>query len=173
MPKLLTTLTLSLMLILSPNAGAKDYVQLLDSFDLERYLGKWYEIARYDHSFERGLVGVTATYLMNDDGTIRVENRGYKGTLMGKQKLAVGKAKLAESKLPGMLKVSFFLWFYSDYNILYLDPEYEYALIGSSTPKYFWILSRTPTINKETKDDLLRKAKALGYSTDELIWVPQ
>ncbi|MGL4411657.1 MAG: lipocalin family protein [Bacteroidales bacterium] len=173
MPKLLTTLTLYLMLILSPSVGAKDYVQLLDSFDLERYLGKWYEIARYDHSFERGLVGVTATYLMNDDGTIRVENRGYKGTLMGKQKLAVGKAKLAESKLPGMLKVSFFLWFYSDYNILYLDPEYEYALIGSSTPKYFWILSRTPTIDPETKEDLLRKAKALGYSTDELIWVPQ
>ncbi|MGL4993330.1 MAG: lipocalin family protein [Bacteroidales bacterium] len=173
MPKIVSTIILTTMLVISPIVTAKDYVQLLDKFDLQRYLGKWYEIARYDHSFERGLVGVTATYSMNDNGTIRVENRGYKDNLLGKQKLAVGKAKLADSKLPGMLKVSFFLWFYSDYNILYLDPEYEYALIGSSSPKYFWILSRTPTIDNDTKEDLLRKTKALGYATEPLIWVPQ
>jgi lipocalin len=146
----------------------------INELDLDRYLGTWYEIARYDHSFERDLVGVTATYSLRDDGKIKVVNAGYKNTLNGKYNEAVGKAKQPHpEKEPGKLKVSFFWIFYADYFILELDEDYQWVLIGSSSDKYLWILSRTPQLEKETLNHILSKAEERGYDTSKLIWVEQ
>lgn len=143
-------------------------------FDINRYLGKWYEIGRFDHSFERGMVGTTAMYSLKDDGTIRVVNSGYKNGFDGKLKEAVGKGKFADKNNPAKLKVAFFLWFYGAYNILELDQEnYSYALIGSNSDKYLWILSRTPKLKNEDMEFLLRRAKERGYDTSKIIWVEQ
>src|SRR5512140_370896 len=114
------------------------------SLDLNRYLGTWYEIARFPHSFEKNLVGVTATYSLREDGKIKVLNQGYKNTLDGELSKAEGKAKIPDPQKPANLKVSFFWIFYAEYNVLELDENYQYAMIGSSSAKYFWILSRTP-----------------------------
>ena len=141
--------------------------------DLERYMGTWYEIARFDHSFERGLVGVTATYELRSDGKITVINAGYKNSLEGKYKTAKGKAKQPNPNEPGKLKVAFFMFFSADYFILELDEEYQWVLICSSSDKYLWILSRTPSLEQETLDEILEKAKVRGYETDKLIWVEQ
>ena len=147
--------------------------QTVKTLDLERYMGRWYEIARFDHKFERGKVGVTANYTLNDDGTILVVNSGYNGSLTGELESATGKAKQPNSKYPGQLKVSFFWIFYAQYNILELDNDYSYALIGSSSDKYLWILSRTPQMPQDTLNMLLQKAEDLGYNTSELIYVEQ
>ncbi len=146
-------------------------VSTVKELDLQRYLGTWYEIARFDHSFERNLVGVTATYSMRDDGKIRVINQGYKNTLEGKHNIAEGKAKLTGD--PGRLKVSFFWIFYGDYFVLELDPNYQWVLIGSSSEKYLWILSRTPKLEQQTKDFILERAHKRGYDISKLIWVEQ
>lgn len=143
-------------------------------FDINRYLGKWYEIGRFDHSFERGIVGATAMYSLNEDGTIKVVNTGYKNSFEGKLKEAKGKGKFADKNNPAKLKVSFFLWFYGAYNVLELDQEnYSYALIGSDSDKYLWILSRTPQLKEEDKEFLLKRAKERGYDTSKIIWVEQ
>ena len=139
--------------------------------DLNRYLGTWYEIARFDHRFERGLVGATATYSMRDDGKIKVVNQGRKNVLDGKLSIAEGKAKLTDE--PGKLKVSFFWIFYADYFILELDNDYQWALIGSSSAKYLWILSRTPKLDDNVKNMILQKAEERGYDITKLIWVEQ
>ncbi len=139
-------------------------------FELEEYLGTWYEIARFDHKFERGLDSVTATYSMRPDGKIKVLNQGYKN---GKLKTAEGKAKYASTETPRRLKVSFFLFFYAPYNILELDENYTYALIGSETDDYLWILSRSPQMKPETYQMLLKKAESRGYNVSKLIKVEQ
>jgi lipocalin len=136
--------------------------------DLNRYLGKWYEIARFPHSFEKNLVGVTATYSLRDDGKIKVLNQGYKNTLDGELSVAEGKAKIPNKLEPAKLKVSFFWIFYGDYNVLELDENYQYVMIGSSTDKYFWILSRTPQMAPEVYGMLLEKARKRGYNLDKL-----
>jgi len=143
------------------------------NLDIEKYLGTWYEIARYDHRFERNLVGVTATYSMREDGKIKVVNSGYKNTLEGPKDTALGKAKIPDPSQPSRLKVSFFWFFYGDYFVMELDKNYQWAVIGSSSDKYLWILSRTPQISESLKQDLLSKIKDRGYQTDELIWVEQ
>ncbi len=143
------------------------------SFDLDRYLGKWYEIARYDHSFERGLVGSTAMYTLRDDGKIKVLNSGHLNTLDGPYKESVGKAKSRKNGMPGQLEVSFFGPFYGDYDILELAPDYSYSVVGSSSPKYLWILSRTPQLSTATKDKILLNLRHRGYDTSKLIWVKQ
>lgn len=140
-------------------------------FDLTRYLGNWYEIARFDHSFERGMDNVTAEYLLREDGKIDVINSGWKN---GKFKVAEGKAKQPSPVTdPAALKVSFFLFFYSDYNILMLDDDYQVALVGSSSPKYLWLLSRTPQLPDSVIDLVLEEAESRGYDTSKLIWVDQ
>lgn len=139
--------------------------------DINRYLGKWYEMARFDHSFERGLVGVTVTYSFRPDGKIKVVNEGYQNTLDGKHSVAVGKAKTTSE--PGKLKVSFFWIFYGAYNILELDADYQWALIGSSSDKYLWILSRTPVLEPGVLSGIIEKARQRGYDTSKLIWVEQ
>jgi lipocalin len=144
----------------------------IGDFDLNRYLGSWYEIARFDHKFERGMVGTKAEYSLEPNGMIKVVNSGYKGGFDGKYKEAIGKAKRANKDNPSMLKVSFFLWFYGEYNILELDKEnYFYALIGSSTSEYLWILAREPKLSEDIKDKLLKSAQERGYDTTKLIWV--
>jgi apolipoprotein D and lipocalin family protein len=152
------------------NTNNMDY-STINELDLQRYLGTWYEIARFDHRFERGLQGVTATYSMRDDGKIKVVNQGYKNSLDEKLDVATGKAKLTDD--PGKLKVSFFWIFYGDYYILELDEDYRWALIGSSSPKYLWILSRTPKLEDPVKNRIIELAKKRGYDTSKLIWVEQ
>ena len=139
--------------------------------DLKKYLGTWYEIARFDHRFERGLEGVTATYSLRKDGKIKVLNQGYKNSLDGELDTAIGKAKLTNE--PGKLKVSFFWFFYADYLVMELDENYQWALIGSNSDKYLWILSRTPKLEENVKNLILHQAKKRGYDTSKLIWVKQ
>lgn len=138
------------------------------SVDINKYLGKWYEIARFNHRFERGMEQCIATYSMKSDGTIKVTNQGKKD---GKWKTSEGKAKLTDE--PGVLRVSFWGPFYSDYRILALAPDYSYALVGGSDDDYLWILSRTPEMKKEVCEKLLSEAQRRGYFTDHLIWVKQ
>ncbi len=145
----------------------------LTSFDLDRYLGKWYEIARYDHIFERNLVGTTAQYSLRDDGKIKVVNGGHFKTLDGPYKESIGKAKARKNGAPGQLEVSFFGPFYGDYNILELASDYSYSVVGSSSPKYLWILSRTPQLVPELRSRIVTNLQKLGYDTDKLIWVEQ
>lgn len=141
---------------------------------LERYSGVWYEIARFPHSFEKGLVGVTATYTILPNGKIEVLNQGFKGSLEGKQSKAKAWAKIPNPSEPGRLKVYFFWPFGADYLILHLDEEnYSYALVGSSSPNYLWILSRTPQMADETYSSLVSKAKDMGYNIQKLERVPQ
>lgn len=142
--------------------------------DLQKYAGTWYEIARFPHSFEKNLVGVTATYTLRENGKIGVLNQGYKNSLDGKHKKANGKAKVPDPSQPGRLKVSFFLFFYGDYFVLELDQQdYQWAMIGSSTPNYFWILSRTPQMDEDVYQSLLEKARQRGYDLSKLEKVPQ
>lgn len=138
------------------------------ALNLNRYLGKWYEIARFDHRFERDMMLCSATYTMRDDGTITVENKGMKH---GKWKTSIGRAKLTD--VPGVLRVSFFRPFYSDYRVLMVAPDYSYALVGGSNDKYLWILSRTPQLDKETRGKIILEARFRGYKTENLVWVEQ
>lgn len=168
-----TILSLALCGLCATAFGQKVDNSTIVSFDLDQYLGKWYEIARYDHSFERDLVGCTAEYSLRDDGKIKVTNGGYLKTLNGDYKESVGKAKARKNGTPGQLQVSFFGPFYGDYDILELAPDYSYSVVGSSSPKYLWILSRTPQMSKTTKDKILRNLRQRGYDTGKLIWVEQ
>lgn len=140
------------------------------TLDIRRFMGRWYEIARYEHRFEKGMTHVSATYTLSANGKIEVLNEGLKE---GKHKQIKGRAKQPNPQDPGKLKVSFFLWFYSDYYVLYIDPEYRYLLVGSSSDKYLWIMSREKSLAKETLDQLLDKLRVRGYDTDKLLFVAQ
>ena len=143
----------------------------VSDFDLSRYLGVWYEIARFNHSFERDLSNVMAEYLLRDDGMVEVINSGWK---KGKYKVANGKARQPDPDTdPAHLEVSFFLFFYSDYNVMMLGDDYQVALVGSRSPEYLWILARTPDINDEILGAMLEEAERRGYDTGKLIWVDQ
>lgn len=136
--------------------------------DMERFLGHWYEIARFDHRFERNMEYTEAEYSMRDDGNIDVVNTGIKN---GKRKTAKGRAKKTDN--PAMLRVSFFRPFYSDYRVMMLDSAYQYALIGSDDSDYLWILARQPQLHRDTKAMIVSEAERRGYDTDKLIWVRQ
>lgn len=136
--------------------------------DLEKYMGTWYEIARYPHRFEKDLVGVTATYTLFSNGKISVVNQGYKNSLDGKLSIARGKAKLPDKAQPGKLKVSFFWIFYADYYVLELDENYTWAVVGSSSDNYLWILSRTPKMADSLYQLLIEKIRARGYDPSRL-----
>lgn len=141
---------------------------VVNNFDIDRFLGNWYEIARFDHSFERGMEQTKANYTLRKDGKVDVLNTGIKN---GKPSEAKGVAKLTDT--PARLRVSFWRPFYSDYRIMLLDEDYQYALIGSGSDSYLWILSRTPQISDNIKSKILAEAKKRGYDTDKLIWVRQ
>lgn len=146
--------------------------QAVSAFDMEKYLGKWYEIARMDFRFERNLEKTTAEYSMNKDGSIRVVNRGY-NTKTKKWEVATGKAKFRAGTHVAALKVSFFGPFYSGYNVVALEGDYQYALVAGKNLNYLWILSRKQTIPDDVKKEFLRKAKIIGYDIEELIWPEQ
>lgn len=139
-------------------------------FEKERYLGKWYEIARKDFKYERNLNNTTAEYTLNNDGTIKVDNQGY-NTVKGEWKQAIGKAKFVGEESTAMLKVSFFGPFYSGYNVIAIDNQYKYALVAGKNLKFLWILSRTTTIPEEIKDKYLNIAQEIGYDISDMIWV--
>ena len=140
------------------------------SFDKEKYLGKWYEIARFDFKFEKNLDNTTAAYSLNEHGSITVNNRGY-DTIKKVWKQAIGKAKFVEDEKTAMLKVSFFGPFYGGYNVIALDVNYKYALVAGSSLKYLWILSREPNIPDDIKTKYLKIAEAIGYDTSHLLWI--
>lgn len=141
---------------------------VVTDFDLDRFSGDWYEIAHFDHKFERGMEQTKATYVIRDDGKVDVINTGMKD---GKPSEAKGVAKLTDT--PARLRVSFWGPFYSDYRVMLLDDDYRYALIGGGSDDYLWILSRTPQLPAEAKDKILAEARQRGYDTDNLIWVQQ
>lgn len=150
--------------------------ETITGFDPKRYLGTWYEIARFDYRFERGLYAVTAEYTQRPDGKIRVVNSGRRGSPDGPTASAEGKAKLGAPKdpvRPGFLKVSFFGPFYSPYYILALDPDYQYALVAGKRHKTLWILSRQPQLSQETTQKLLEVARQQGFDTSKLRFVEQ
>jgi len=148
-----------------PN-GAKP----IEPFDKEKYLGKWYEIARMDFRFERDLNNTTAFYSVNNDGTIKVDNQGYNYKTK-EWKQAIGKAKFVVSPNVAKLKVSFFGPFYGAYNVIALDKDYKYSLVAGKNLKYLWILSRETSIPDSIKQEYLQIAEKLGFKTIELIWV--
>ena len=146
-------------------------VSPVKNFDPQKYLGAWYEIARLDHSFERGLEKVTANYSSRDDGGIRVVNRGF-DPFKNKWKEAVGKAYFVETPDIGRLKVSFFGPFYGGYNIILLDQKnYSYSVVCGPKRSYLWILARTPHLEKSIIDELILKINSYGFKTEELIFV--
>ncbi len=148
-------------------------METVKNVDISRYVGTWYEIARFPHSFERNLVGVTATYSLKKNGNIEVLNQGYKYTLDGKRSKAKAFAKIPNPNEPGRLKVYFFWPFGADYLILDLDTNYQWALVGSTSPNYLWILSRTPQMDENLFRTIVNKAKSLGYDISKLELVPQ
>lgn len=144
----------------------------VSDFDARKYLGKWYEVARFDYYFERGLNNVTAEYALNNDESIRVINRGYDPVRM-KWKKSEGKAIFTGSKKCAALKVSFFGPFYAGYNVIAVEPDYQSALVCGQSRDYLWILSRTPDIPLSIKTHYLEIAKGYGFPINKLIWVKQ
>ena len=160
-------ITLSVLLCLLAGCGKLTVDNsVVNDFDLNRFLGDWYEIARYDHRFERGMDHTHANYVLREDGKVDVLNTGIKA---GKPSQAKGVAKQTDT--PGLLRVSFWGPFYSDYRVMMIDDDYQYALIGSGSDDYLWILSRTPQLSPDTKARILAEAQRRGYDTSKLIWV--
>ncbi|WP_372846479.1 lipocalin family protein [Pontiella sp.] len=145
-------------------------LDVVGNFDAERYMGVWYEAVRYPHRFEKGMVAVSATYSLNEDGTIKVINRGFKN---GKKTQIEGAAKFKAKTDRGWLKVSFFKPFYASYKVIYLDDDYTEAMVTGPTYGYFWILVRNPAIAPERLDRLIERAKALGFDEQKMIRVDQ
>lgn len=156
-------------LLLTGCLGIPDNATAVRNFELDRYLGTWYEIARLDHRFERGLSRIQAQYSLRDDGGVRVLNSGY-DVETGELKTAEGKAYFIGESDVGRLKVSFFGPFYGAYNIVELGPEYEYAMIMGPDTDYLWILARQPQLDPAVLQRLLDKAAALGVDTGKLIF---
>ena len=159
--------------LLSGCTGIPDGVTAIDGFEINRYMGTWYEIARLDHRFERGLNKISATYTLRGDGGVNVLNKGW-NQADGEWEQAEGKAYFVEQPDKGRLKVSFFGPFYGGYNIIELDKkDYAYSMVTGPDKSYLWILSRTRQLPKATLEALIEKAKQLGFATDKLIFVNQ
>ncbi len=160
-------------ILLSACTNAPQGITAVDNFVVERYLGKWHEIARLDHGFERGLTKVTAEYSLREDGGIKVINRGFDAETQEWQ-TAEGKAYFVEDANTGHLKVSFFGPFYGAYVIFELDKDdYQYAYIAGPNRDYLWLLARQPNLDNAQKQDFVANAQTLGFETDELIWLDE
>lgn len=143
----------------------------VENFEVERYLGKWYEIARLDHSFERGLDNVSAEYSLRPDGRIRVVNQGYDRE-RGKWREAKGRAEFAKSEETGFFRVSFFGPFYGSYIIFGLDEkDYAYSFVSGPTRSYLWLLARTPKVDAEIRERFVEEARQLGFPVEDIIFV--
>ena len=159
------------VVLLSACTGVAPGMKPVSNFDVDRYLGKWYEIARLDHSFERGMNNVSAEYTKREDGGIRVLNRGYSVKNKAWED-AEGKAYFIAGPAVGHLKVSFFGPFYGSYVIAELDQEdYQYAFVTSYNKKYLWLLARDTTVPQAVEDKFMTLARNNGYAVDELIFV--
>lgn len=158
--------------LLAGCVGLPAGIEPVRGFDLDRYLGTWYEIARLDHSFERGLEQVTANYSLREDGGVRVVNRGY-DTTAGAWDEAVGKAFFVEDEGTGYLKVSFFGPFYGSYIVFELDRDYRHAFISGPNRDYLWLLARTPTVDEAVIERFRARATELGFDLSGLILVEQ
>ncbi|MGE5425413.1 MAG: lipocalin family protein [Syntrophothermus sp.] len=150
-------------------ASNKSNLKPVDSVDLTRYTGTWYEILRLPNRFEKGLTCITATYTLREDGKIDVLNKGHVIGKHGNIDQAHGKAWMPDPKITSKLKVSFFWPFSGNYWILYIDNDYKYVLVGEPKLKYLWILSRTPQLDEAIVQDLLARAQQMGYKTDGII----
>lgn len=159
-----------LLYMFSYNVAFAD-IRPIDNFNISQYLGKWYEIARLDHWFERDMIRVSANYSMLEDGAIKVTNQGLKKS--GKPKIANGKARFVGKRDQGHLKVSFFWPFSTPYIIFELDDNYQFAYVTSDSKSYLWFLARTPCVTQKLKDDFEEKTNSLGFDTSELIYVEQ
>lgn len=145
----------------------------VNDFELDKYLGKWYEIARLDHSFERGMEQVTAEYSLREDGGVQVKNRGF-SKKSNKWSEAEGKAFFVGKSSDGYLKVSFFGPFYGSYVVFELDKDkYQYAFVSGPNTSYLWLLSRTPAVDEDILSQFIKKAKNIGFETEKLIYVNQ
>lgn len=162
----------ALCIFLAGCTGIPKSVSPVQGFELNRYLGKWYEIARLDHSFERGLIKVTAEYSLREDGGVRVLNRGYSAEEKEWNE-AEGKAYFVDDESTGHLKVSFFGPFYASYVVASLDEQYQYAYVSGPDTDYLWLLARTPTVTTKQQEDFKSFAQKKGFAVDELIWVEQ
>ncbi|MFK8051407.1 MAG: lipocalin family protein [Woeseiaceae bacterium] len=164
---------LAFAFLLAGCINVPDGITPVDDFDSDRYLGKWYEIARLDHRFERGLSDVSAEYSLREDGGIRVKNRGF-STKSNDWDEAIGKAFFVDDEETGFLKVSFFGPFYGSYVVFELDKaNYQYAFVAGPNKKYLWFLSRTPTVSDALIAQFRRRAEAAGFPVEELILVDQ
>ena len=168
-----TVIVSALGLSLAGCTSLPEGIEPVQGFDVDRYLGTWYEIARYDHSFEEGLESVTAEYELNEDGSIKVINRGYSPE-DGEWQEAEGKARFVEGETTAHLKVSFFGPFYASYVVFGLDHDnYRYAYVTGYDRDYLWFLSRTPTVSDQAMERFREAARANGFDLDELIMVDQ
>ncbi|NAW63874.1 lipocalin [Photobacterium halotolerans] len=167
------TLLMICAALLSGCMGMPESVKPVSGFELNNYLGKWYEVARLDHSFERGLSQVTAEYSMREDGGVSVLNRGY-SEADNEWKEAEGKAYFVNSPTDGYLKVSFFGPFYGSYVVFELDREnYSYAFVSGPNTDYLWLLSRTPTVDPAVIEKFIQMSSERGFDTNQLIYVQQ
>ncbi|UCC31497.1 MAG: lipocalin family protein [Phycisphaerales bacterium] len=148
-------------------------LSVVEMVDLDRYAGRWYEIARYPNSFERGCVGVTADYTPRDDGRIEVVNTCFESSLEGPERVIRGSARVADATTNAKLKVRFFWLFEGDYWIIDLDEDYSYAVVGEPRRNFLWILSRTPQMDEDTYTDIVESLPAFGYDPGRLILVLQ
>lgn len=163
---------IGILVLNSCSVGIPDKTVAVKNFDSDKYLGKWYEIARFDFKFERNLNQVTATYSKNPDGTIKVDNKGY-DYVKKEWKQSIGEARFVNSENEARLKVSFFKPFWAGYNVIALEDDYKHALVVGNNLKYLWILSREKKIPENVKNKFLDKAKEIGYNTSQLIWIEQ
>jgi len=162
-----------ILVTLTACTGIPEGIKPVEQFEVSRYLGKWYEIARLDHRFERGLTAINAEYSLRTDGGLKVLNSGY-NIETGNRDQAEGKAYFLGSPDVGSLKVSFFGPFYGGYHIIELDKQaYQYAMITGPDLDYLWILARTPTLDQAILQRLIASAKSLGFAVDKLIFTEQ
>ena len=148
-------------------------LKTVEHVDVKRYMGTWFEIAKFPQRFERGLVGVTANYSLLPDGKVRVLNSGYEGDFNGRLKTAKGKARVVDTATNAKLKVTFFWPFSGNYWILELGKDYEYAVVGDESRKYLWILSRTPQMDEAVYSELLKRIQDKGFDISKLEKNPQ
>jgi apolipoprotein D and lipocalin family protein len=171
-----TLLGLSLLLVFASgcaSAPPSNAPPVVDKVDLERYLGTWYEQAHKPIRVQKGCIGTTATYSLREDGDIRVVNRCIEDEWGGEEKVAEGKAWVVDKETNARLEVQFFWPFSGDYWIVGLDEEYQWAIVGSPDYDYLWLLTRDPVISPERYEDMVARARALGYEVDDLIRTPQ